>query len=66
MDEEREDIEAEEQSVITDASAEDAALKNDGVVIPGAGQVEISEFSDGAAFTEQTVEPLSVSIIISR
>ena len=32
----------------------------------GAGQVEISEFSDGAAFTEQTVEPLSVSIIISR
>ena len=43
LDEEREDIEAEEQSVITDASAEDAALKNDEVVIPGAGQVEIEE-----------------------
>ena len=43
LDEEREDIEAEEKSVITDASAEDAALKNDEVVIPGAGQVEIEE-----------------------
>ena len=29
--------------MITDASAEDAALKNDEVVIPGAGQVEIEE-----------------------
>ena len=41
LDEVREDIEAEAQSEITDASAEDAALKNDGVEIPGAGQVEI-------------------------
>ena len=38
LDEEREDIEAEEQSVIKGVSAEDAALINDGVEIPGAEQ----------------------------
>ena len=41
LEEEREDIEAEEQSVIKGVSAEDAALINDGVEIPGAEQVEI-------------------------
>ena len=41
--EEREDIGAEEQSVIKGASAEDAALINDGVEIPGAEQVEIEK-----------------------
>ena len=32
----------------------------------GEGTVEITEISDGAAFAEQTVGPLSVDIIISQ